>query len=214
MTTEKELIVKAAKGDKRAQDKLVISNMGLVYLMAHKFKFSMPFEDLVAAGMVGLVKASKRVKPDFNNKFSTYASYYIRDSIQNEIRDMGCCVRIPNGQYEELKSGKWNAASLEQLIDPSNPDSCTLAEFESDSTVLSPEMQYIENEQTSLLYEKLALLPVKERTVLTYRFGLTGNKPLSYSKIGNIMGLHKESVRQIEIRAKNKLAVMLKDLAA
>jgi RNA polymerase primary sigma factor len=91
---ETELVVtrKARKGDKRAQEKLVVHNLSLVISVARKFMGrGVRLEDLVQEGNYGLLKAIEHFDPEKGNRFSTYAVWWIRAYITRcQGRPVGC----------------------------------------------------------------------------------------------------------------------------
>ena len=94
---EQKLIIEK-EYSKEAFDKLVVSNLRLVRLIAKRYaKSSIPLDDLIEEGNIGLMKAVKKVKP-MNSKFSTYAVYWIRNSISRYIIENDRTVRIPNNR--------------------------------------------------------------------------------------------------------------------
>ncbi|MFN0264811.1 RNA polymerase factor sigma-32 [Tepidamorphus sp. 3E244] len=84
---EHELAVRwATEGDKKALHKLVSAHMRLVISIASRFRhFGLPMGDLIQEGHVGLLEASKRFEPEREVRFSTYATWWIRASIQDYI---------------------------------------------------------------------------------------------------------------------------------
>src|SRR5260370_2539598 len=99
---ETELVVtrKARKGDQRAQEKLVVTNLSLVISVARKFMGrGVRLEDLVQEGNYGLLKAIEHFDPEKGNRFSTYAVWWIRAYITRCLKDGPSAVRrpMPNG---------------------------------------------------------------------------------------------------------------------
>ncbi len=83
-----------------------------------------------------------------------------------------------------------------------------LCDYLVDRNGTDPEADLIKREASCLVTEALACLTEQERTVLTYRFGLTGGSPLTLKEIGKKMGISRERVRQIECQAKTRLRRM------
>src|SRR2546429_7055474 len=99
---ETEIVVtrKARKGDRRAQEKLVVHNLSLVISVARKFMGrGVRLEDLVQEGNYGLLKAIEHFDPEKGNRFSTYAVWWIRAYITRCLKDGPSAVRrtMPNG---------------------------------------------------------------------------------------------------------------------
>ena len=122
---EKELTLKAASGNKRAQNELVERNLRLVVHVAQKYRNSgMSFEDLIQEGSLGLMKATEKFDPEKGFKFSTYATWWIRQGITRAIADQAKTIRIPVHMVEMLnKIGKIRAKYSETLKrEPTNEE--------------------------------------------------------------------------------------------
>jgi len=98
--TELKVTRRARKGDKRAQEQLVVHNLSLVISVARKFMGrGVRLEDLVQEGNYGLLKAIEHFDPEKGNRFSTYAVWWIRAYITRCLKDGPSAVRrtMPNG---------------------------------------------------------------------------------------------------------------------
>ena len=97
----------AQNGDKEAKDKLVTSNMRLVYNIAKKQvkkSFSLELADLMGYGVLGLMKAIEKHDNE-KGKFSTYAAFWIRQKMQRARMNLGKNIRMPVLKYEKLNQG-------------------------------------------------------------------------------------------------------------
>lgn len=102
---EKALAVSYAAGDKKAKDKLVEANLRLVVMAAKKYNLhtSLPFEDLIQEGNVGLMRAVETFDVSKGFRFSTYAMYWIKQAISRAMLNNGRTIRVPIHMLE-LKS--------------------------------------------------------------------------------------------------------------
>ena len=102
---EKEVARKIKKGDEAAKQRLVESNLRLVISIAKRyFGGRLSFSDLIQEGNIWLIKAIEKFDPDKEFKFSTYATWWIKQSITKAIADMSKHVRIPVHLIDEINS--------------------------------------------------------------------------------------------------------------
>ena len=108
---EYDLGVKAAAGDKDAQDKLVAHNLRLVLEIVHKMHKTLDatFQDMVSAGNVGLIDAARKFDPTRGAKFSTYASYWIKQRIRRNANESRT-VRVTIKEMSDKRKAKELAA--------------------------------------------------------------------------------------------------------
>jgi len=93
---EVRLARRAQKGDPEARHKLIVSNLRLVVSIAKKYLyFGLPLLDLIEEGNLGLMKAAERFDPERGCKFSTYATWWIRQAVTRSLSNFGRTVRIP-----------------------------------------------------------------------------------------------------------------------
>lgn len=93
---EKELASRIAKGEKAARDKMIESNLRLVVKIAKRYiNRGLPFLDLIEEGNMGLIKAVERFKLSKECRFSTYATWWIRQSIERALVNQSRTIRLP-----------------------------------------------------------------------------------------------------------------------
>ena len=93
---EIELAAKIKAGSEEAKEKLVSANLRLVVKIAHDFKgIGLPLQDLVAEGNIGLIRAAEKFDPSKGAKFSSYASWWIKQAMRRAISEKSKTIRIP-----------------------------------------------------------------------------------------------------------------------
>ncbi len=113
ISEEKELAKLVANGDKKAKDKLIESNLRLVVSIAkHYLNKGLSFLDLIEEGNIGLMKAADLYDYDKGYKFSTYATWWIRQAITRALADQARTIRIPAHMVEKINK----MASIERQL--------------------------------------------------------------------------------------------------
>jgi len=93
---EIELAKKVAKGDMGARNKMIEANLRLVVNISKKYMNRvLPFQDLIDEGNIGLIKAVERFKATMGCRFSTYATYWIRQTVERALANKGSMIRLP-----------------------------------------------------------------------------------------------------------------------
>lgn len=254
LTVEQERIIaeKANQGDSYARDQLIEANLRLVVSVAKKYmNRGLSFLDLIQEGNLGLMKAVDKFDSSLGYKFSTYATYWIKQSISRAIANQARTIRVPVHVFEdigklrkaeneftmamnrtpsdeelakvmgvkvstivEIRSYMADTTSLDIQI--GDEEDTTIGSFIEDTSVENPMETFNQMELHTALFNLLDTLDIKESQVLTMRFGLDGNKPMTLEDIGHNLGVTRERIRQIEAKALRKLrhpsrSKMLKD---
>ncbi len=119
---EKELISiiqnsKDPEAIAKAKDRIVLANTGLVYITAREYKYSgILLEDLVQEGLMGILVATIKFDTSSNNRFSTYAIYWIRENILSYIRETSRSIKLPRTALEDIQKYKKSSLDLEEKL--------------------------------------------------------------------------------------------------
>src|SRR3712207_107323 len=101
---EIDLSKRAKAGDKGARQRLIEKNLRLVVSVAKKYRgMGLPFEDLIQEGNIGLMKAVEKFDPDRGFRFSTYATWWIRQAVQRAVADKGRTIRVPVHMGDKIR---------------------------------------------------------------------------------------------------------------
>ncbi len=117
---EKELAVQIGEGDTRARDRMVRANLRLVVNIARGYSGKgLSLQDLIEEGNLGLLRAVEGFDPAMGTRFSTYASYWIKQSIKRALINTGKTIRIPAYMVELLSKWRRATARLTEELDRS-----------------------------------------------------------------------------------------------
>jgi RNA polymerase primary sigma factor len=222
---------------REAQDHLIVANLRLVVSIAKKFiGRGLSLGDLIQEGNLGLIRTVQKFDHRRNFKFSTYATWWIRQSISRAIADGSRTIRLPvhmvntgkrltatrqrlfqeNGRKptnEELSQTMGistaevgdliNAMSLEpvSLEMPIGEDDDQLSDCVEDQSIPRPEDEAADSLLSQQIRQIMGTMPDRERRVIELRFGLEDGNGRTLEEVSRELGITRERVRQIELKA-------------
>jgi RNA polymerase primary sigma factor len=127
LTHEEEIDLgrRARGGDETARSKLIEKNLRLVIPVAKKYRgMGLPFGDLIQEGNIGLMRAADKFDPEKGFRFSTYATWWIRQAVQRAVADKGRTIRVPVHMGEKMRrmARTYNELSAQLQREPTDEE--------------------------------------------------------------------------------------------
>lgn len=238
---QRDQVLKLIELGKAARAHLIRANTRLVVSVAKKYRGrGLPFLDLIQEGNVGLIKAVEKYDYRRGNRFSTYATWWIRQAVTRALANHGRTIRIPahlGGRISKLyqiaqemeqslgrqptpeeiakamdmpaERVRWMLRTSRQPVHLERPvgedSDAELGDFIEDEDVPAP----YESVAQSLLAEDLTnilnRLTPREARILRLRYGLQDGESRTLKEVGEMFGLSRERIRQLEKEALRKL---------
>jgi RNA polymerase primary sigma factor len=236
-----EELLKQIELGSAARAHLIRANTRLVVSVAKKYRArGLPFLDLIQEGNVGLIKAVEKYDYMRGNRFSTYATWWIRQAVTRALANHGRTIRIPahlGGRIsklyqvaQEMEQGLGRQPTPEEIAEkmsmpaervrwmlrtsrqpvhlerPVGDDSdAELGDFIEDEDVPAPQESVAQSLLAADLTEMLRRLTPREVRILRLRYGLQDGESRTLKQVGEMFGLSRERIRQVEKEALRKL---------
>jgi RNA polymerase primary sigma factor len=211
---------KAVKDAADAKDRFIRANLRLVVSIARRYPLppSMELLDLIQEGNLGLEHAVDKFDWRKGFKFSTYATFWIRQAIGRALDQKASLVRLPGDRSASLRAALRQVAGDGEELDDENarlyrlttPTSLDRPVGDDDGSELvdllaadvpTPEQVLVDREEEQDLHDLLGVLDQRARYAVEQRFGLTDGRKRSYREVGEELGVTAEAARRLVKRA-------------
>lgn len=250
LTIDEEVTLahRISQGDEEARQKMIKGNLRLVVKIARDYEnFGLPILDLINEGNMGLMRAAEKFDPEKGAKFSTYSSFWIKQSIKRALANQSKTIRLPVhlvdkiyhmrkaqlrlhellgrepndqelademgfklSQIRRMRRASMRPASLDAPI--GDEDTNRLADIVRDDKAKDPFENLEFDSSSTLVRDLIPRLPEREIRILELRFGLNGEDRLTLEDIGEMFGVTRERIRQLQNNALKKLRKMIQEL--
>ncbi len=223
-TSERRSLRVAVREAEAARDRFIRANLRLVVSIARRYPLppAMELLDLIQEGNLGLEHAVEKFDWRRGFKFSTYATFWIRQSIGRALDQKASLIRLPSDRSASLRAALRHSggdsdglddenAWLQRISTPTSLDK-NIGD-EGDSTLVdligddapSPEDHALENDRKEMIRGLLDRLDPRAQLAVARRFGLIDGESHSYREVGEELGVTAEAARRLVKRAVDEL---------
>src|ERR1700693_3345886 len=226
---EIDLAARIKKGDREARALMIKANLRLVVKIAHDYaNLGLPLLDLISEGNIGLMKAVERFDPAKGGKLSTYAAWWIKQSIKRALANQSKTIRLPVHLVDKISKMRRVSLQMSEELgrEPTDdelgeeigiasgkvsqlktvsirPASLDAPISDDDSTEFG---EIVGDEEAQTPFELLRdVLDDREKKIIFQRLGLDGGKPKTLEEVGKKFGVTRERIRQLQNIALAKL---------